>query len=109
MRALNRLWDSGRAIVGMEPRGGKCCWVPQLDGDADEGGIAEVNRHLDEEELGSEDDDIEEAPDHGNNEILTQFDKVDRTKNRYKCKFKHGMVHIKQDYMYSECKAEFEF
>ena len=66
-------------------------------------------RNLDAEELGSDDDDDDQEPE-TENRILTAFDKVDRVKSRYKCKFKNGVVHIdNRDFLFSECKAEFEF
>jgi len=108
-QALARLWDSGKAtVVQMKP---KCCWVPQLDGDGDggEGFMSQDGRNLDEEALCSDDDD-DDAEIETENRILTCFDKVDRVKSRYKCKFKSGMVHMDhRDFFYSECKAEFEF
>jgi len=111
--------------------------VPQLDGDVDilddsdlglfdvESGIqpsvqegqtgvdrgsrTATGRNLDDEDLGSDDDDDDGEPD-TNNLILTQFEKVDRVKNKYKCKFKYGVVHINgRNFCFNECKCEFEF
>ena len=111
---MARLWDSGRAEVVASRE-----TLLQLDGPGTEpppteeqggaGSFMVDGRNLDAEELGTDDDDDDQEPE-TENRILTAWDKVDRVKSRYKCKFKNGVVHIdNRDFLFSECKAEFEF
>jgi len=82
----------------------------QVDGEDGEVGVFTADgRNLDDEELGSDDDDDDEPPD-TDNMVLTQFEKVDRVKQKYKCKFKYGMVQVNgREFCFQECKAEFDF
>jgi len=100
--------------------------IPQVDGDIEPidinfigggevdqapqtGSITAEGRDLEDENLGSEDDDDDGEPD-TDDVVLCQFEKVDRVKTKYKCKFKYGIVEINgKEHAFSECKADFEF
>lgn len=84
--------------------------LPQLDGpgDADEDAATE-----DGEELKDEDDDLPLSDDDDeeiDNYLCSLFDKVNRTKNRWKCVMKAGVFHIHgRDYLFNKGNGEFQF
>ncbi|KAJ3297402.1 transcription factor IIA subunit alpha [Rhizoclosmatium sp. JEL0117] len=60
-------------------------------------------------DLDSKDDESEDEPDF-NNLILCQYEKVNRTKNKWKCVFKDGIVHVHgKDYLFHKGTADFEW
>jgi len=57
-------------------------------------------------------DDLEEGEDEPNTQhlVLAQFDKVTRTKNRWKCTLKDGIMHLNgRDVLFNKATGEFEF
>lgn len=75
----------GKTVVGGRIK------VPQLDGDSEEDDEDAINSDLDdpeEEELDNEDED--EVP----QIMLCMYDKVQRTKNKWKCVLKDGVLTI---------------
>ncbi|CAE5956798.1 unnamed protein product [Arabidopsis arenosa] len=71
----------------------------------------------DDEELLNEDDDDDELDDLESGEdmntqhlVLAQFDKVTRTKSRWKCNLKDGIMHINdKDILFNKATGEFDF
>eukprot|EP00126_Sphaerothecum_destruens_P010979 Sdes_comp20836_c0_seq13m17494 len=65
----------------------------------------------DDEDLGSELDEDEDEDDADvDHLILCQFDKVSRTKSRWKTNLKDGIMHINnRDYLFRKAVGEFEF
>ncbi|CAD5312011.1 unnamed protein product [Arabidopsis thaliana] len=71
----------------------------------------------DDEELLNEDDDDDELDDLESGEdmntqhlVLAQFDKVTRTKSRWKCSLKDGIMHINdKDILFNKAAGEFDF
>ncbi|CAA7026310.1 unnamed protein product [Microthlaspi erraticum] len=71
----------------------------------------------DDEELLNEDDDDDELDDLESGEdmntqhlVLAQFDKVTRTKSRWKCNLKDGIMHINdKDILFNKAVGEFDF
>ncbi|XP_057789878.1 transcription initiation factor IIA large subunit-like [Salvia miltiorrhiza] len=71
----------------------------------------------DDDEPLNEDDDDDELDDVGQGEdlntthlVLAQFDKVTRTKSRWKCTLKNGIMHInKKDILLNKANGEFDF
>ncbi|KAF8079877.1 hypothetical protein N665_0994s0002 [Sinapis alba] len=71
----------------------------------------------DDEELLNEDDDDDELDDLESGEdmntqhlVLAQFDKVTRTKSRWKCNLKDGIMHINdKDILFNKAAGEFDF
>ncbi|KAG7645436.1 putative transcription factor IIA, alpha/beta subunit, transcription factor IIA, beta-barrel [Arabidopsis thaliana] len=71
----------------------------------------------DDEELLNEDDDDDELDDLESGEdmntqhlVLAQFDKVTRTKSRWKCSLKDGIMHINdKDILFNKATGEFDF
>jgi len=66
---------------------------------------------LEREELGSsdDDDDDDDEPDTAHL-VLAQFDKVNRTKSKWKCNLKDGIMHLNgRDYTFNRANGEFEF
>ncbi|CDY10278.1 hypothetical protein HID58_064231 [Brassica napus] len=71
----------------------------------------------DDEELLNEDDDDDELDDLESGEdmntqhlVLAQFDKVTRTKSRWKCNLKDGIMHINdKDILFNKALGEFDF
>ena len=44
------------------------------------------------------------------NVVLCQFEKVTRTKNKWRCMFKSGLIHVNgKDYLFSKANGEFEW
>ncbi|KAI5844112.1 transcription factor IIA, alpha/beta subunit [Tricharina praecox] len=82
--------------------------VPQLDGDSeDEIDEDAINSDLDdpeEDEIDNEDDD--EVP----QIMLCMYDKVQRTKNKWKCVLKDGVLTINgQEYVFHKANGEYEW
>mmetsp|Transcript_2357 Transcript_2357/g.5579 ORF Transcript_2357/g.5579 Transcript_2357/m.5579 type:complete len:279 (+) Transcript_2357:89-925(+) len=82
----------------------------------------DLGEGVDEEEpLGDQDDDVSEAslgPDLDDvasvpepaNLVLTQFEKVSRTKNNWKCMLKDGVVQVGgRDYLFKKASGQFEW
>ncbi|XP_010521880.1 PREDICTED: transcription initiation factor IIA subunit 1-like [Tarenaya hassleriana] len=71
----------------------------------------------DDDELLNEDDDDDELDDLDSGEdvntqhlVLAQFDKVSRTKSRWKCTLKDGIMHINdKDILFNKATGEFDF
>ncbi|GMI97129.1 hypothetical protein like AT1G07470 [Hibiscus trionum] len=60
-----------------------------------------------------DDDDLDDV-DHGedlntHHLVLAQFDKVTRTKSRWKCTLKDGIMHINKDILFNKATGEFDF
>jgi len=81
--------------------------------DEDESGDEEeevVNEEGSEEELGSGDDVEEEKVPETQNIILAQYEKVTRTKSRWKCTLKCGVMHLDgKDYLFNKLTGDFEW
>lgn len=75
--------------------------IEQVDGKEDD----------EEEVLGSEDDDDNEDKIPQTSDIvLAQYEKVTRTKNKWKCKLKCGFMHLNGvDYLFHEGNGEFDW
>ncbi|KAI8835654.1 transcription factor IIA, alpha/beta subunit [Chytriomyces cf. hyalinus JEL632] len=100
-RALDSLVNKGVAKM-----------ISQVDGpdddddedDDDDGGNDNIGSDLD-----SNDDDDDSDPEL-NDMILCQYEKVNRTKNKWKCVFKDGIVHVNgKDYLFHKASADFEW
>ncbi|GKV08063.1 hypothetical protein SLEP1_g19749 [Rubroshorea leprosula] len=69
----------------------------------------------DDDPLNENDDDDFDDADHGEelntqHLVLAQFDKVTRTKNRWKCTLKDGIVHINnKDILFNKASGDFDF
>ncbi|KAI3461564.1 hypothetical protein Pfo_018227 [Paulownia fortunei] len=71
----------------------------------------------DDEPLNEDDDDDDDLDDVGQGEdlntthlVLAQFDKVTRTKSRWKCTLKDGIMHINnKDILFNKATGEFDF
>ncbi|KAK1298372.1 hypothetical protein QJS10_CPB14g00663 [Acorus calamus] len=98
--------------------------IPQLDGTNDafddmflQGGNTPVDHREDDEPPLNEDDDddlddLEQGEEEPNTHhlILAQFDKVTRTKSRWKCTLKDGIMHLNnRDILFNKATGEFEF
>lgn len=74
-----------------------------------------VNEDEDDEPLNEDDDDdlddLDQEDDQDTNHlVLAQFDKVTRTKSRWKCTLKDGIMHInKKDILFNKATGEFDF
>lgn len=81
--------------------------IPQIDGgtgDDDDGDNFELNS--DDDELGSEDDDDEDDED--TNFTVCQFEKIQRTRNRYKATLKNVIMQVDgTDYMFAKVVGEY--
>lgn len=74
----------------------------------------EINSDLDDDD--DEDDkdvDAEGYDESGTmdeNVVLCQYEKVNRTRNKWRCVFKSGIIHVNgQDYVFSKANGEFEW
>ena len=74
----------------------------------------EINSDLDDDD--DEDDKDPEAEGYDEsgtldeNVVLCQYEKVSRTRNKWTCVFKSGIIHINgQDYVFSKANGEFEW
>jgi len=79
--------------------------IGQVDGeDDDEGGA-------DDADLGSDLDDSDgEIDEESDNIVLCQYDKVSRTKNKWKCVLKDGIMLINgRDYLFHKATGDFEW
>lgn len=77
-----------------------------VDDDDDEPPLNEDDD--DDDEL----DDLEQGEDEPNTQhlVLAQFDKVTRTKNRWKCTLKDGIMHLNgRDVLFNKATGEFDF
>ncbi|KAI9345218.1 transcription factor IIA, alpha/beta subunit [Obelidium mucronatum] len=86
--------------------------VAQVDGpdddDDDDDDEDEDNNRLGSD-LDTNDGDDDDDPDL-NDLILCQYEKVNRTKNKWKCVFKDGIVHVNgKDYLFHKANADFEW
>ena len=77
-------------------------------------GDDEINSDLDDED--DEDDkdvDAEGYDESGTldeNVVLCQYEKVSRTRNKWRCVFKSGIIHVNgADYVFSKANGEFEW
>lgn len=86
--------------------------IPQHDGPADngdDGGDDGDAPPADDEELSSDEEDDEEE-EHVDNFLCCQFEKVNRTKNRWKINMKEGVFHINgKDYLFKKANGEWIF
>mmetsp|Transcript_33529 Transcript_33529/g.74189 ORF Transcript_33529/g.74189 Transcript_33529/m.74189 type:complete len:213 (+) Transcript_33529:1523-2161(+) len=77
----------------------------KADGSDDNGGDAPAEDEILSEDSENEDDDEEVA-----NFLCCQFEKVNRTKNRWKISMKDGVFHIDgKDYLFKKANAELTF
>ena len=77
--------------------------LPQLDGE-DDSDDSDNNSQLG---VSSDEDDFENDP---QNLVLAQFEKVSRTKTRWKCQLKAGIMHVSgSDYIFNKAVGEFQF
>ncbi|VAI37987.1 unnamed protein product [Triticum turgidum subsp. durum] len=85
-------------------------FVPQQDGCADQvaGDGDDDEPPLNEDD--DDDDDIDDDFDDTQHLVLAQFDKITRTKNRWKCTLKGGIMHLNgRDVLFSKASGEFHF
>ena len=89
--------------------------LPQEDG-ATEGKTQDElleSENESENELGSDlddEDELDEVDDPKANIILCQYDKVTRTKNRWRCTLKDGIMHLNgKDFLFHRASGEFEW
>ena len=85
-------------------------FVPQQDGCADQvaGGVDDDEPPLNEDD--DDDDDIDDDFDDTQHLVLAQFDKITRTKNRWRCTLKGGIMHLNgRDVLFNKASGEFEF
>ncbi|KAG4979674.1 hypothetical protein JHK85_033632 [Glycine max] len=77
--------------------------VDEEDDDDDE----PLNENDDDDDL----DDLDQGEDQNTHHlVLAQFDKVTRTKSRWKCTLKDGIMHINnKDILFNKATGEFEF
>jgi len=82
--------------------------IPQLDGDDDEQPDEdEINSDLDDSD---EDDDDGEGAEDLEHIILCLYDKVTRTKNKWKCVLKDGIMLVNgRDYLFHRANGDFEW
>ncbi|KAL9940974.1 hypothetical protein V8E36_000462 [Tilletia maclaganii] len=84
-------------------------------GDEDEKRGKKRKRPLDSEEIGSDLDDTDEEDDDGNGDlnedmILCLYEKVARTRNKWKCVLRDGVASIEgRDYLFSRCAGDFDW
>ena len=77
--------------------------LPQLDGDEDSDD-SDNNSQLGDS---SDEEAFENDP---QNLVLAQFEKVSRTKTRWKCQLKAGIMHVSgSDYIFNKALGEFQF
>ncbi|KAJ3061664.1 transcription factor IIA subunit alpha [Podochytrium sp. JEL0797] len=101
-RVLDRVFGGGK----------KGKMVAQNDGNDDEEDDDD-DEEDDTNRLGSDldsgDDDDDDDPDL-NDLILCQYEKVNRTKNKWKCVFKDGIIHVNgKDYLFHKATSDFEW
>ncbi|KAM3583216.1 transcription factor IIA subunit alpha [Umbelopsis sp. WA50703] len=81
--------------------------IPQLDGDDDEPDEDEINSELDDSD---DDDDDAEGTEDLEHIILCLYDKVTRTKNKWKCVLKDGIMLVNgRDYLFHRANGDFEW
>ncbi|KAI8622496.1 transcription factor IIA, alpha/beta subunit, partial [Chytriomyces sp. MP71] len=81
---------------------------PGDDDDDDDEDDVEGNDNIGSD-LDSNDDDDDSDPEL-TDMILCQYEKVNRTKNKWKCVFKDGIVHVNgKDYLFHKASADFEW
>jgi transcription initiation factor TFIIA large subunit len=72
-----------------------------------------INSELDDdddEDDNADDDENEEAGTMDENVVLCQYEKVARTRNKWRCVFKSGLIHVNGvDYSFSRANGEFEW
>lgn len=72
-----------------------------------------INSDLDDDDEDDEDDEDEDDVDAGTmdeNVLLCQYEKVARTRNKWRCVFKSGLIHVNGvDYAFSRANGEFEW
>lgn len=87
--------------------------ITQLDGQDDFDDVEFESPEVEEGvDLGPDldDKDNEEEDETAENLVLCQFDKVTRTKNKWKCVLKDGIMHLKgRDYVFHKATGEFEW
>jgi len=73
--------------------------------------IEQLDGKDDDEALGSgDDDDNEDKLPQTADIVLAQYEKVTRTKNKWKCKLKCGFMHLNGiDYLFHEGTGEFDW
>lgn len=81
--------------------------IPQFDGMEDK----EFDEDLINSDLDDENDESdEEAEAESTNMMLCQYEKVNRTKNKWKCLLRDGIVHVNgRDYAFSKANGDFQF
>lgn len=85
---------------------GICCLQDGSDDppEKDKGGEAEKEDNLSDVSSDSEKD--EEC----DNVVIAQFEKVSRTKNKWKCQLKDGIINIDgRDYLFNRASGEMQF
>jgi hypothetical protein len=76
-----------------------------LEDDDEEEDQEDENLGSDLDESESDNEEVETA-----NLILCQYEKVSRVKNKWKCVFKDGVVHVNgKDYLFNRANGEFEW
>jgi len=83
--------------------------LPQLDGQNDNDDDDEddaINSDLDD----SEDEDDDNADAETTNKMLCQYEKVTRTKNKWKCVLKDGIINVEgRDFLFHKANGDFQF
>ncbi|RKP39534.1 transcription factor IIA, alpha/beta subunit, partial [Dimargaris cristalligena] len=89
-------------------------YIPQVDGDFDDGLEPEADEDAINSDLDDSDDEEANTDQAGGEDtehiILCQYDKVGRQKNRWKCVLKDGILLIDgKDYLFHKATGEFEW
>mmetsp|Transcript_10012 Transcript_10012/g.25573 ORF Transcript_10012/g.25573 Transcript_10012/m.25573 type:complete len:205 (-) Transcript_10012:1293-1907(-) len=98
----------GAAPTKSEGSGGKSKKSKSGGADGEDGDDGDSDIDSDDLDIGdtSEDDEFEDP----SNLVLAQFEKVSRTKARWKCQLKAGIMHINgRDYIFNKAVGEFQF
>ncbi|RUP45264.1 transcription factor IIA, alpha/beta subunit-domain-containing protein [Jimgerdemannia flammicorona] len=111
VQALVRDMRTRQRAAPRERKGkGKAKRIPQLDGDDDEEGEDDeddINSDLDDSD---EDDNDVEGGEEMDHIILCLYDKVTRTKNKWKCVLKDGIMLVNgRDYLFHRANGDFEW
>ncbi|KQJ86436.1 hypothetical protein BRADI_4g05469v3 [Brachypodium distachyon] len=127
--AAQELWDSIMDKRGSTPSVKETTRtarvIPQLDGVQGDGyydyqyffpgGVSTEDYDDDEPPLNEDDDDddedeLKDSEPNAQHLVLAQFDKVSRTKNRWRCSLKDGIMHLNgREILFKKASGEFDF
>lgn len=82
--------------------------INQFDGADDEESDDNLNSNDEDEDALNSDDDIVEEVTHITNILLAQYDKVKRSKNKWKCLLKYGIMNLNdRDFLFHSATGDF--